>query len=114
MVFADEPTGSLDSFAADQVMELLVGAAREQGTTVVVVTHEPRVAAFADRTVLLRDGVESVRAGDEPARTTGADSLEVNAADPDPSAEMISWGDPSRRPDGTSWTGRGRRRDGTS
>jgi putative ABC transport system ATP-binding protein len=45
VVFADEPTGSLDSVAADQVMELLVDAAREQGTSVLMVTHEPRVAA---------------------------------------------------------------------
>jgi putative ABC transport system ATP-binding protein len=56
VVFADEPTGALDSVAADDVMDLLVDAARDQGTSVVLVTHEPRVAAFADRTVLVRDG----------------------------------------------------------
>ena len=56
VVFADEPTGSLDSVAGDQVMELLVGAAREEGAGVVVVTHEPRVAAYADRRVTVRDG----------------------------------------------------------
>jgi putative ABC transport system ATP-binding protein len=56
VVFADEPTGALDSVGADQVMELLVDAAREQGACVVLVTHEPRVAAFADRTVFVRDG----------------------------------------------------------
>ena len=56
VLFADEPTGSLDSLAGEQVMELLVGAAREQGTTVVLVTHEPRVAAYADREVIVRDG----------------------------------------------------------
>jgi putative ABC transport system ATP-binding protein len=61
VVFADEPTGSLDSVGADDVMELLVDAARELRAAVVVVTHEPRVAGFADRTVLMRDGVESVR-----------------------------------------------------
>ena len=59
VVFADEPTGSLDSVAADEVMELLVDAAREQGTSVLMVTHEPRVAAYADRTVLVRDGVDA-------------------------------------------------------
>jgi putative ABC transport system ATP-binding protein len=59
VVFADEPTGSLDSAAADEVMELLVDAAREQGTSVLTVTHEPRVAAYADRTVLVRDGVDA-------------------------------------------------------
>jgi putative ABC transport system ATP-binding protein len=56
VVFADEPTGSLDSLTGEQVMELLVGAAREQGTTVVLVTHDPRVAAYADREVIVRDG----------------------------------------------------------
>ncbi|MEV4619304.1 ABC transporter ATP-binding protein [Asanoa sp. NPDC049573] len=56
VLFADEPTGSLDSLTGEHVMDLLVGAAREQGTTVVVVTHEARVAAYADREVIVRDG----------------------------------------------------------
>jgi putative ABC transport system ATP-binding protein len=56
VLFADEPTGSLDSLTGERVMELLVGAARDQGTTVVLVTHEPRVAAYADREVIVRDG----------------------------------------------------------
>jgi putative ABC transport system ATP-binding protein len=57
VLFADEPTGSLDSLTGELVMELLVGAAREDGTTVVLVTHEPRVAAYADREVIVRDGL---------------------------------------------------------
>jgi putative ABC transport system ATP-binding protein len=57
VVFADEPTGSLDSLTGEQVMDLLVEAAREQGTTVVLVTHEPRVAVYADREVIVRDGL---------------------------------------------------------
>ncbi len=56
IIFADEPTGSLDSLAGEQVMELLTGAARDAGTSVVVVTHEARVAAYADREVFVRDG----------------------------------------------------------
>ena len=56
VVFADEPTGALDSLNGDLVMEELVTAAREQGASVVVVTHEARVAAYADREVVLRDG----------------------------------------------------------
>ncbi|MFF5261104.1 ABC transporter ATP-binding protein [Actinomadura viridis] len=56
ILFADEPTGALDSLNGEQVMDLLVSAAREQGTTVIVVTHEPRVAAYADREVIVRDG----------------------------------------------------------
>jgi putative ABC transport system ATP-binding protein len=56
VLFADEPTGSLDSLTGEQVMDLLVASAREHGTTVVLVTHEPRVAAYADREVIVRDG----------------------------------------------------------
>ena len=56
VLFADEPTGSLDSLTGELVMELLVTAARHDGTTVVLVTHEPRVAAYADREVIVRDG----------------------------------------------------------
>jgi putative ABC transport system ATP-binding protein len=56
VLFADEPTGSLDSLTGEQVMDLLVGTAREQGTTVIIVTHEPRVAAYADHEVVVRDG----------------------------------------------------------
>lgn len=56
VLFADEPTGSLDSLTGEQVMELLVTTARDQGTTVVIVTHEARVAACADREIMVRDG----------------------------------------------------------
>jgi putative ABC transport system ATP-binding protein len=56
VVFADEPTGALDSFNGELVMDLLVGAARIQGASVVLVTHESRVAAYADREVVIRDG----------------------------------------------------------
>jgi len=56
VLFADEPTGSLDSLSGEMVMDLLISAAREQGSTVILVTHEPRVAAYADREVIVRDG----------------------------------------------------------
>ena len=56
ILFADEPTGSLDSLNGELVMKLLTSTAREQGTTVILVTHEPRVAAYADREVIVRDG----------------------------------------------------------
>jgi putative ABC transport system ATP-binding protein len=56
VVFADEPTGSLDSLAGELVMDQLVDSARDQGTTVLIVTHDPRVAAYADREVFVRDG----------------------------------------------------------
>jgi putative ABC transport system ATP-binding protein len=57
VLFADEPTGSLDSLTGEHVMDLLVAAAREHGTTVVLVTHEPRVAVYAEREVIVRDGL---------------------------------------------------------
>jgi putative ABC transport system ATP-binding protein len=56
ILFADEPTGALDTLAGEQVMDLMVAAAREQGTTVIIVTHDARVAAHADRHVMVRDG----------------------------------------------------------
>ncbi|MFF5957406.1 ABC transporter ATP-binding protein [Streptomyces luteogriseus] len=57
VVFADEPTGALDSLAGEQVMTALVHAARESGTAVLLITHDAQVAAYADREVRLRDGV---------------------------------------------------------
>lgn len=56
VLFADEPTGSLDSLTGEAVMNLLVENARQLGTTVVLVTHDPRVAACAEREVMVRDG----------------------------------------------------------
>jgi putative ABC transport system ATP-binding protein len=56
VLFADEPTGSLDSLTGELVMGLLTRTAREEGSTVILVTHEPRVAAYADREVIVRDG----------------------------------------------------------
>jgi putative ABC transport system ATP-binding protein len=56
VLFADEPTGSLDSLAGEQVVNLPTDVARSEGTTVILVTHDPRVAAYADREVMVRDG----------------------------------------------------------
>ncbi|NJP28715.1 ABC transporter ATP-binding protein [Microbispora sp. SCL1-1] len=56
IVFADEPTGALDTLTGEHVMDLLVGLAREEGATVILVTHDARVAACADREVVVRDG----------------------------------------------------------
>jgi putative ABC transport system ATP-binding protein len=56
VLFADEPTGALDSLNGERVMELLTGAARQRGTAVVLVTHESRVAAYSDREIVVRDG----------------------------------------------------------
>jgi putative ABC transport system ATP-binding protein len=56
VIFADEPTGALDSVAGEHVMDMLTDAARESGAAVVLVTHDARVAAYADRGIVVRDG----------------------------------------------------------
>jgi putative ABC transport system ATP-binding protein len=56
VVFADEPTGALDSLNGERVMQLFIAAARETGAAVVLVTHEARVAAYSDREAVVRDG----------------------------------------------------------
>ena len=56
VVFADEPTGNLDSKSSDEVLRLLRQAVDEFGQTVVMVTHEAQAAAFADRLLVLGDG----------------------------------------------------------
>ena len=73
VLFADEPTGALDSLNGERVMELLTAAARDHGAAVVLVTHEPRVAAYADREVVVRDG-----------RTRGRARRGGRAAEPQP------------------------------
>jgi putative ABC transport system ATP-binding protein len=67
VLFADEPTGSLDSVSGEMVMSLMTRAAREQGTTVILVTHDARVAAYAGREVIVRDGRVSSLTGAAPA-----------------------------------------------
>ncbi|MEU2546261.1 ABC transporter ATP-binding protein [Streptomyces roseolus] len=56
VIFADEPTGALDSLNGERVMRLLTDASRDTGAAVVLVTHEARVAAWSDREVVVRDG----------------------------------------------------------
>jgi putative ABC transport system ATP-binding protein len=56
VIFADEPTGALDSLNGEHVMRLLTDTARDTGAAVILVTHEPRVAAYSDREVIVRDG----------------------------------------------------------
>jgi len=56
VIFADEPTGALDSASGETVLDSFTELARRRATTVLMVTHEARVAAYADRTMYLRDG----------------------------------------------------------
>jgi putative ABC transport system ATP-binding protein len=57
LLLADEPTGSLDTLNSDQIVEMLAGLPEQFGTAVVLVTHEPRFASYADRVVFMRDGI---------------------------------------------------------
>jgi putative ABC transport system ATP-binding protein len=56
IVLADEPTGNLDTATGRQVIDLLVSVNRQRGRTLVLVTHDPELAAFADEIIALRDG----------------------------------------------------------
>lgn len=73
VVFADEPTGSLDTLAGETVLDALTSAARSTGAAVVLVTHELRVASYAAREINLRDGRIVVAA--EPAAGPGRRAL---------------------------------------
>ncbi len=71
VLLADEPTGNLDTKNSDEIMRTLVRFNREQGVTVIVVTHESDIAAYADRVITMRDGGvvsdqrrDSIAAGD--------------------------------------------------
>ena len=69
IVMADEPTGNLDSVNGERVLELLLSRNRDAGTTLVLVTHDPAVAALAHRRIVLRGGqvVEDRLQAEEPA-----------------------------------------------
>jgi len=60
IVMADEPTGNLDTKSGDEIMELLLNLNKEQGTTIIVVTHDPEVAELTQRVVRIRDGVVEI------------------------------------------------------
>jgi putative ABC transport system ATP-binding protein len=56
VVFADEPTGNLDSRSGAEVLQFLQNSVRDFGQTIVMVTHDPNAASYADRVVFLADG----------------------------------------------------------
>jgi putative ABC transport system ATP-binding protein len=75
LVLADEPTGNLDTHASDEIAALLRQVASEWGRSVLMVTHEPRIAAYADRIIFLKDGriVDETRM--QEGKTGGAENL---------------------------------------
>lgn len=60
IIFADEPTGSLDSLNSEKVMELFVNLAKKNNVTIIMVTHEPNIAAYANREIFVHDGKVSL------------------------------------------------------
>jgi putative ABC transport system ATP-binding protein len=78
VIFADEPTGSLDTLTGEKVMDQMTGLAREQGSTVVIVTHDARVAAYAERVVMVRDG--QLTTADLPGPSGGPHAAPAPAA----------------------------------
>jgi putative ABC transport system ATP-binding protein len=57
IILADEPTGALDSKSGQEIMDLLLGLNRERGTTLIFVTHDPRIASMTQRTIHIKDGL---------------------------------------------------------
>lgn len=77
VVFADEPTGALDQATGREVMSILIAAARDNGAAVVVVTHDPNVAGFCGRTVMMQDG--RLQRPDTDANVAAAVGNDTNA-----------------------------------
>jgi len=73
LVLADEPTGNLDTRASDEIAALLRQVANEWGRAVVIVTHDPRIAAYADRIIFLKDGRIADETVLEPRHDRNAD-----------------------------------------
>ncbi|MGH3168650.1 MAG: ABC transporter ATP-binding protein [Trebonia sp.] len=87
VLFADEPTGSLDSLTSEKVMEMLVNVSREQGITTVLITHDARVAAYADREVIVRDGRLGIEAGGPGAHAGSSGNVTIKADTGGPAAQ---------------------------
>src|SRR5277367_6597336 len=89
ILLADEPTGNLDSTNSAEIMDVLTNLNRQQGITVIVVTHDPDVAAYADRTVTFRDGV--IISDTRKERTGAQPAAKAVAAPPakQPAASML-------------------------
>lgn len=88
ILLADEPTGNLDSHTASEIMEVFQRLNRERGVTVVLVTHEPEMAAFADRIITLRDGVII---SDVPTGTPGSAKRSISISAEAAESTMPTW-----------------------
>jgi len=91
VLLADEPTGNLDTRNSHEIMQALVDLNRRRGVTIVVVTHEPDIAAYADRVVTMRDGT-IITDERKPAVGAGARTIPEAAAPPAPRAAPAAHG----------------------
>ena len=94
LILADEPTGNLDTRTSYEIMNTLKALNRERGVTIVMVTHEPDIAAYADRTVTMRDGgiVSDERRLAKTATSESAPFLQEIAASPTQLSFHSTWG----------------------
>ena len=94
VLFADEPTGNLDTKTSHEIMETLVALNRDQGVTIIVVTHEPDIAEYAGRVITMRDGVIISDERRSPGR---ADDPAAASAGRSAAAAIFSYRNDSRR-----------------
>jgi len=79
MILADEPTGNLDSKSGKDVMDFLTGLRKRKGITIIIVTHEPVVAAYSERTIHIRDGRIEKETTQKPRTAKDWESIKVKA-----------------------------------
>ncbi|MGB6553305.1 MAG: ABC transporter permease, partial [Candidatus Binataceae bacterium] len=91
IVLADEPTGNLDSTSSSEIMDIITRLNRDQGITVILVTHDPDVGAYADRTISFRDGqiISDVRKPGAPVRVAMPAARSDAPADVTSSADEV-------------------------
>jgi putative ABC transport system ATP-binding protein len=77
MILADEPTGNLDSKSGKDVMDFLSGLWKKHGITVIIVTHEPVVAAYSERTIYIRDGKIEKETRQRPMAAGDGDHIKI-------------------------------------
>ncbi len=81
IIFADEPTGNLDSNTTIEVMKLIVKQVKEHGQTLILVTHDRSIASYADKIVTIKDGnIESIADNSENAKNMLVNSLDTEVA----------------------------------